>query len=107
MKLFSSLTGWRVAVSLVGVTALAGMIQTAPAAEKPTIPIIVKDTTSAFWQIVLAGARTSGQYLNVNVPEQGAQSASDINGQISFLKNAVSGNPTATTIAPTPLAALS
>src|SRR5260221_654959 len=90
MKLFSSLTGWRVAVSLVGVTALAGMIQTAPAAEKPTIPIIVKDTTSAFWQIVLAGARKSGQDLNVNVPELGAQSESDINGPISILKNAVS-----------------
>src|SRR5258707_1017893 len=106
MKLFSSLTGWRVAVSLVGVTALAGMIQTAPAAEKPTIPIIVKDTTSAFWQIVLAGARKSGQDLNVNVPELGAQSESDINGQISILENAVSGNPAAIVIAPTQFHAL-
>ena len=26
---------------------------------KPTIPIIVKDTTSLYWQIVLAGARSS------------------------------------------------
>src|SRR4029077_13062603 len=106
MKLFSSLTGWRAAISLVGVTALAGMIQTAPAADKPTIPIIVKDTTSAFWQIVLAGARKSGQDLNVNVPELGAQSESDINGQISILENAVSGNPAAIVIAPTQFAAL-
>src|SRR5258707_15294301 len=101
MKLFSSLTGWRVAVSLVGVTALAGMIQTAPAAEKPTIPIIVKDTTSAFWQIVLAGARKSGQDLSVSVPELGAQSESDINGRISILENAVSGNRAAIVIAAT------
>src|SRR5258707_1771255 len=106
MKLFSSLTGWRVAVSLVGVTALAGMIQTAPAAEKPTIPIIVKDTTSAFWQIVLAGARKAGQDQNVNVPELGAQSESDINGKISTHKNAVSENPAAILIAPTKFAAL-
>jgi ribose transport system substrate-binding protein len=38
-----------------------------------TIPIIVKDTTSFFWQIVLAGARKAGKDLGVNVPELGAQ----------------------------------
>src|SRR5579862_547151 len=79
----------------------------APAlAQKPTIPIIVKDTTSFYWQIVLAGARKAGQDLNVNVPELGAQSESDINGQISILENAVSGNPAAIVIAPTQFAAL-
>jgi ribose transport system substrate-binding protein len=77
-----------------------------PAADKPTIPIIVKDTTSNFWQIVLAGARKAGQDLNVNVPELGAQSESDINGQISILENAVSGNPAGIVIAPTQFAAL-
>src|SRR5246127_5688002 len=106
MKLFSSLTNRHVAIGLIGATALASMIQTAPAAEKPTIPIIVKDTTSFFWQIVLAGARKAGQDLNVNVPERGAQSESDINGQISILENAVSGNPAAIVIAPTEFAAL-
>ena len=65
---------------------------TATAQTKPTIPIIVKDTTSFFWQIVLAGARKAGQDLDVNVPELGAQSESDINGQISILENAVSSN---------------
>jgi ribose transport system substrate-binding protein len=106
MKLFSSLTSRLVAIGLIGATALAGLVQTASAAEKPTIPIIVKDTTSAFWQIVLAGARKAGQDLNVNVPELGAQSESDINGQISILENAVSGNPAAIVIAPTQFAAL-
>jgi ribose transport system substrate-binding protein len=106
MKLFSSLVGRRVAISLIGATAFAGMIQTVPAADKPTIPIIVKDTTSNFWQIVLAGARKAGQDLNVNVPELGAQSESDINGQISILENAVSGSPAAIVIAPTQFAAL-
>ena len=45
-------------------------------AAEPTIPIIVKDTTSFYWQIVLAGARKAGKDLGVNVPELGAQSES-------------------------------
>jgi ribose transport system substrate-binding protein len=76
------------------------------AAEAPTIPIIVKDTTSSYWQIVLAGARKAGKDLGVNVPELGAQSESDINGQISILENAVAGKPAAVVISPTEFKAL-
>jgi ribose transport system substrate-binding protein len=79
---------------------------TATAQTKPTIPIIVKDTTSLYWQTALAGARKAGQDLGVNVPELGAQSESDINGQISILANAASSNPAAVVIAPTQFAAL-
>jgi ribose transport system substrate-binding protein len=79
---------------------------TATAQTKPTIPIIVKDTTSFYWQTVLAGARKAGQELGVNVPELGTQSESDINGQISILENAVASNPAALVIAPTQFAAL-
>jgi ribose transport system substrate-binding protein len=79
---------------------------TATAQTKPTIPIIVKDITSFYWQTVLAGARKAGQDLGVNVPELGAQSEFDINGQISILENAVSSNPAAVVIAPTQFAAL-
>src|SRR6202045_4041328 len=75
-------------------------------AADPTIPIIVKDTTSFYWQIVLAGARKAGKDLGVNVPELGAQSESDINGQISILENAVAGKPAAIVISPTQFAAL-
>jgi len=75
-------------------------------AAEPTIPIIVKDTTSFYWQIVLAGARKAGKDLGVNVPELGAQSESDINGQISILENAVANNPAAVVISPTQFAAL-
>ena len=79
----------------------------APAyAADPTIPIIVKDTTSNYWQIVLAGARKAGQDLHVKVPELGAQSESDINGQISILENAVAEKPAAIVIAPTEFKAL-
>ena len=75
---------------------LAGALHTAPAsAADVTIPIIVKDTTSFYWQIVLAGARKAGKDLGVNVPELGAQAETDVNGQISILENAVAGNPAA------------
>jgi ribose transport system substrate-binding protein len=73
---------------------------------EPKIPIIVKDTTSFYWQIVLAGARHAGKDLGVNVPELGAQSESDINGQISILENAVAEKPAAVVIAPTEFKAL-
>jgi ribose transport system substrate-binding protein len=79
---------------------------TATAQTKPTIPIIVKDTTSLYWQIVLAGARKAGQDLGVDVAELGPRSDSDIDGQISILENAVASNPAAVVIAPTQFAAL-
>jgi ribose transport system substrate-binding protein len=72
----------------------------AMAQTKPTISIIVKDTTAVYWQAVLAGARKAGQDLGVNVTELGAQSASDVAGQISILEKAVASNPAAIIIAP-------
>jgi ribose transport system substrate-binding protein len=72
----------------------------AMAQTKPTISIIVKDKTSVYWQAVLAGARKAGQDLGVNVTELGAQSASDVAGQISILEKAVASNPAAIIIAP-------
>ncbi len=53
-------------------------------AADPVIPVIVKDTTSFYWQIVLAGARKAGQDLHVKVPELGATSEADINGRSPF-----------------------
>ncbi|NRP21775.1 Ribose import binding protein RbsB [Ensifer adhaerens] len=90
--------------------ALASTILALPvsqaAAEDVTIPVIVKDTTSYYWQIVLAGARKAGKDLGVSVPELGAQSESDINGQIAILENAVSSGSKAIVIAPTEYTAL-
>jgi ribose transport system substrate-binding protein len=106
MKPFSSFSNRRIVLGLFGAITLAGAVQTVPAADKPTIPIIVKDTTSNFWQIVFAGARKAGKDLDVNVPELGAQSESDINGQIGILENAVSEKPAAIVISPTQFAAL-
>src|SRR5579862_7922356 len=72
----------------------------------PTVPVIVKDMTSPYWQAVLAGARKAGQDLGVNVVELGAKSEDDVSGQISILEAAVASNPAAVVIAPTQFAAL-
>jgi ribose transport system substrate-binding protein len=87
---------------------IAGLAFGAPAMAqtKPTVAIIVKDTTSAYWQTVLAGARKAGQDLGVNISELGAQSESDANGQIAMLEKAVASNPAAIIIAPAQFAAL-
>jgi ribose transport system substrate-binding protein len=87
---------------------LLGRAEAGPALAqtKPTIPIIVKDTASIYWQTVLAGARKAGEDFGVNVAELGPQSESDANGQISILENAVASNPAAIVIAPAHFAAL-
>jgi ribose transport system substrate-binding protein len=90
--------------TLVG--AIAGVVAPAARAAEPSIPVIVKDTTSFYWQIVLAGARKAGKDLGVKVPELGAQSESDINGQITILENSVAEHPAAIVIAPTQFQAL-
>jgi ribose transport system substrate-binding protein len=99
--------GRRAVLGLSAIALAAGMMASVPAfAQDVTIPIIVKDTTSFYWQIVLAGARAAGKDLGVNVPELGAQAETDINGQISILENAVAGKPAAVVIAPTEKSAL-
>jgi ribose transport system substrate-binding protein len=93
---------------VVGAAIVAVLLAAAPAMAQtmPTIPIIVKDKTSPYWQVVLAGARKAGQDLGVIVPELGAESESDLKGQIRILENAVASNPAAVVIAPAQFAAL-
>src|ERR1700719_1858908 len=87
---------------------VAGLAFGAPAMAqtKPTVAIIVKDTTAPYWQTVLAGARKASQDLGVNVVELGAQSGPDANGQIGMLEKAVASNPAAIVIAPAQFVAL-
>jgi ribose transport system substrate-binding protein len=88
------------------IASLAGFAVPAHAQTEPSIPIIVKDTTSAYWQVVFAGARQAAKDLHVKVPELGAQAESDIPGEIAILENTVSERPAAIVIAPTQFAAL-
>ncbi|MFN7125141.1 ABC transporter substrate-binding protein [Rhizobium sp. TH135] len=105
MTILKSMTR-RALMGIAGAAMMTSMMPAASFAQDVTIPIIVKDTTSFYWQIVLAGARQAGKDLGVNVPELGAQSESDINGQISILENAVAGAPAAVVISPTEFKAL-
>jgi ribose transport system substrate-binding protein len=93
---------------VLAVAIVAGLASGMPAVAqtKPTVAIIVKDTSSLFWQTVLAGARKAGQDLGADVSELGAQSESDATGQIGILEKAVASNPAAIVIAPAQFAAL-
>ena len=106
MSIVKSILSRRAFTALAGAAVIATAMPAASFAADVTIPIIVKDTTSFYWQIVLAGARQAGKDLGVKVPELGAQSESDINGQISILENAVAGKPAAVVISPTEFKAL-
>jgi ribose transport system substrate-binding protein len=88
--------------SVIAAGLMAGLAFGAPAMAqtKPMIAVIVKDTTSSYWQTVLAGARKAGQDLGVDIAELGAQSAADVTGQIGILQKAVASNPAAIVIAP-------
>lgn len=89
--------------------AIAACLAVAPAGTseiRPSIPLIVKDTSSPYWEAVYAGGCQAGKDFKVNVPRLGAQSEMDIAGQISILENAVSQHPQAIVIAPTSYAAL-
>lgn len=83
------------------IVALSSLLLGAAAAQSKDIIVIVKATNSAYWQIVLSGAKQAGKDYGVNVISQGAAAESDIAGQISILENAASRKPMAIVISPT------
>jgi ribose transport system substrate-binding protein len=87
---------------------LGGWVEEASATTlpTPTIPVIVKDTSSLYWQIVHGGARKAGQDLGVNVTELGPPSELDIAGQMRILENSIASKPAAIVIAPVEFATL-
>jgi ribose transport system substrate-binding protein len=99
---------WALSSGAAGSAALTGKAAAAPAIAqtRPTVPIIVKDKTSFYWQVVLAGARKAGQDLGADVVELGPDEDSDPNGQVRLLESAVKSNPAAVVIAPAQFAAL-
>jgi ribose transport system substrate-binding protein len=100
----------QVGTGIAGITAAGGaksLAQISPsqrafgvAYTKLTIPVIVRDRRSAFWQTVLSGARKAGQDLGVDVIELGTDSESDAEGQIGILETVIASNPAAIVIAP-------
>lgn len=90
----------RITTLLAG-AALAALATAAPAQDAPNIAVVVKDTTSPFWQTVMAGACEAGEALGVTVNVTGPTSEADIAGQIGILENAVSTGADAVVLAPT------
>lgn len=87
------------AVSL-SVALTAGFAQ-AQEAEKPHIPVIVKDVNNSFFQIVIAGAEAAGRELDLRIEPLGAESEQDVAGQVALLEKAVADHADAVVIAPT------
>ncbi len=84
------------AIALFGTTA---------AQAEDTIAVIVKATTSEYWQWVFKGAEDAGKQLGVKIDELGTPK-DDAAGQISVLESAASSKPAAIVISPTIFEAL-
>ncbi len=84
-------------------TALTALLGIGTGALAQNVTVIVKATTSPYWQTVFAGAEAAAKELGVKLTTQGAAEESDIAGQISILENAVTQGPDAIVIAPTAL----
>lgn len=90
------LTKWMLATSVATLALLSA--ETAMAETK--ISVIVKATTSEYWQWVFKGAEAAGKDLGVTVEELGTPK-DDAAGQIAVLESAAAGKPAAIVIAPT------
>ncbi|TSD84308.1 substrate-binding domain-containing protein [Mycobacterium sp. KBS0706] len=82
--------------------ALAGVT---PASAEDTVAVIVKATTSEYWQWVFKGAEEAGRQLGVKVDKLGTPK-DDAAGQIAVLENAAGSKPAAIVISPTIFEAL-
>jgi ribose transport system substrate-binding protein len=82
--------------------ALAGVT---PASAEDAVAVIVKATTSEYWQWVFKGAEEAGRQLGVKVDKLGTPK-DDAAGQIAVLENAAGSKPAAIVISPTIFEAL-
>src|ERR1700676_4675150 len=89
-------------MATVALFALAGA-QTATAQD--SVAVIVKATTSEYWQWVFKGAEAAGKDLGVKIEELGTPK-DDAAGQISVLESAAGAKPPAIVISPTIFEAL-
>ncbi|HEY9346729.1 MAG TPA: substrate-binding domain-containing protein [Inquilinus sp.] len=70
-----------------------------------TVAVIVKATSSEYWQWVFKGAEEAGRQLGVKIDKLGTPK-DDAAGQIAVLENAAGSKPTAIVISPTIFEAL-
>lgn len=90
------LSKWMLATSV----ATLALLSAESAMAETKISVIVKATTSEYWQWVFKGAEAAGKDLGITVEELGTPK-DDAAGQIAVLETAASGQPAAIVIAPT------
>lgn len=87
-------------------TAMAALMLSASAVNaEDTVAVIVKATTSEYWQWVFKGAEAAGKDLGVKIDELGSPK-DDAAAQISILETAAGSKPAAIVISPTIFEAL-
>ena len=92
--------------SVIAASVAVFSLMAAPAVRaEDHIAVIVKATTSEYWQWVFKGAEAAGKQLNVKVDELGTPK-DDAAGQISVLETAAGAKPAAIVISPTVAEAL-
>ena len=94
----------RKAILAASLAVSALMSQNAAHAED-TVAVIVKATTSEYWQWVFKGAEDAGKKLGVKIEKLGTPK-DDAAGQIGVLETAVASKPAAVVISPTIFEAL-
>ena len=89
------------AAALAMATAIGSQVSHA----EDTVAVIVKATTSEYWQWVFKGAEDAGKLLGVKVEKLGTPK-DDAAGEIAVLESAAASKPTAVVISPTIFEAL-
>ena len=90
---------------LAASVALSTLIGLNAARAEESIAVIVKATTSEYWQWVFKGAEDAGKALGVKIDKLGTPK-DDAAGQIAVLESAAGSKPTAVVISPTIFEAL-
>ncbi len=92
-------------ITLAASVATMALMAAPQAQAEDTIAVIVKATTSEYWQIVFKGAEAAGKALGVKVEELGTPK-DDAAGQIAILEATAGKKPAAIVISPTVAEAL-
>jgi ribose transport system substrate-binding protein len=91
--------------TLMATAALFALAGVHTASAQDSVAVIVKATTSEYWQWVFKGAEQAGKELGVKIEELGTPK-DDAAGQISVLEGAAGKKPAAIVISPTIFEAL-
>ena len=85
---------------LAASAAISALLGVSTAKAEDTVAVIVKATTSEYWQWVFKGAEDAGKQLGVKVDKLGTPK-DDASGQIAVLESAAGSKPAAIVISPT------